>query len=234
MSPDAGVLHDRRRAAALRVDEEVGARVRGAHLLDVARADAGVDVALAVPDVQRAPELPLDERAEEHVRSEQDLRVGAVLAQDVLDDGDGVRGRHAVVRHRLDLGRRVDVHDGDRARVLRLPRAQLVGSDRVGERAAGREVGDQDRLVRAQHRGRLGHEVHAAERDRRGARAGGLLRQAERVAGVVRDVLDLGQLVVVREDHGVALAGELAHLGLELRDVVELQRRCWGCGRGHG
>ena len=48
------VLHDRRRAAALRVDQEVGARVRGAHLGDVARADPGVDVALAVPHVHRA------------------------------------------------------------------------------------------------------------------------------------------------------------------------------------
>ena len=36
--------------------------------------------------------------------------------------------------------------------------------------------------------------------------------QAERVADVVGDVLDLGQLVVVGEDDGVALAGQLAHL----------------------
>ena len=36
--------------------------------------------------------------------------------------------------------------------------------------------------------------------------ARGLLREAERVADVVGHVLDLGQLVVVGEDHGVALA----------------------------
>ena len=85
----------------------------------------------------------LDVGAEEHVRPEQDLGVLAVLAEDVLDDLDRVRGRHAVVGLGLDLGRRVDVHDDDRAGVLGLPVAQLLGGDRVGERAAGVEVGDQ-------------------------------------------------------------------------------------------
>ena len=43
---------------------------------------------------------------------------------------------------------------------------------------------------------------------------GGLAGEAERVAHVVGDVLDLGHLVVVGEDHGVALLGERAHLVL--------------------
>ena len=49
-----------------------------------------------------------------------------------------------------------------------LPVAQLLGGDRVGQRAAGVEIGDQHALVRAQDRGGLGHEVHAAEDDRVG------------------------------------------------------------------
>ena len=44
-----------------------------------------------------------------------------------------------------------------------------------------------------------------------------LLAEAERVADVVGDVLDLGHLVVVREDDRVALLGERADLGLHLR-----------------
>ena len=48
-----------------------------------------------------------------------------------------------------------------------------------------------------------------------------LLREAERVADEVRDVLDLGQLVVVGEDHGAALLRERPHLGLQCGDVVE-------------
>ena len=52
---------------------------------------------------------------------------------------------------------------------------------------------------------------------------GGLLREPERVADVVGHVLDLGQLVVVGQDHGVALGGERAHLVLERGDVLEHQ-----------
>ena len=55
-----------------------------------------------------------------------------------------------------------------------------------------------------------------------GLRRGRLAREAERVADVVGDVLDLGQLVVVGEDDRVALVGERAHLGLQRGDVVEL------------
>ena len=145
----------------------------------------------------------------------------AVLAVDVLDHGDGVRRRHAVVGLRLDRGRGVDVHDDHGAGVLGLPGAQLVGGDRVGQRAAGVGVGQQDGLVRTQDRGRLGHEVHAAEGDHLGVGDGGALREAERVADVVGHLLDLGQLVVVREDDGAALGGERAHLVLHGGDVVQ-------------
>ena len=56
---------------------------------------------------------------------------------------------------------------------------------------------------------------------------GGLLGEPERVADVVGHVLDLGQLVVVGEDHGAALGRERADLVLHGRDVVELEQ-------GHG
>ena len=54
---------------------------------------------------------------------------------------------------------------------------------------------------------------------------GRLLGEPERVADVVGDVLDLGQLVVVGEDHRVALGGERPHLVLQGGDVLEHQRR---------
>ena len=63
--------------------------------------------------------------------------------------------------------------------------------------------------------------MHAAERDHLGVRARGLLREPERVADEVGHVLDLGQLVVVGEDHGAALGGQRAYLGLQGGDVVE-------------
>ena len=74
------VLHHAGRAAALGVDQEVGAGVRGAHRRDVGRADPGVDVALAVPDVQSTAERALDVGAEEHVGPEQDLASSPCVA----------------------------------------------------------------------------------------------------------------------------------------------------------
>jgi hypothetical protein len=61
--------------------------------------------------------------------------------------------------------------------------------------------------------------VHAAERDDVLVGRGALAGEAEGVADVVRDVLDLGQLVVVGEDDRAALGGERAHLGLQGGDV---------------
>ena len=45
---------------------------------------------------------------------------------------------------------------------------------------------------------------------------GRCLRELQRIADEVGEILDLGLLVVVRQDHGVALALERADLGLEL------------------
>jgi hypothetical protein len=180
-----------------------------------------VDVALAGPDVHAATCLPLDVGAEEHVRSEQDLGVVAVLVPYVLDHRDRVRRRAAVVGLRLDLGGRVHVHDDDGAGMLRLPCAQLIGRDRVGERAPGLEIGEQHRLLRGEDRGRLRHEVDTAEDDHLAARGRRLAREPERVAHVVGDLLHLRNLVVVRQDHGVSLSRERAHLPLERGDVLE-------------
>jgi hypothetical protein len=58
---------------------------------------------------------------------------------------------------------------------------------------------------------RLGHEVDAREADDVGLRLRRGLRELQRVADEVGDVLDLALLVVVREDDGVALALELRY-----------------------
>ena len=150
--------------------------------LDVGRADARVDVALAHPDPQLAPRDPLEPEPEVHVREEQDLAVG----RDRLDHGPRVARGAAVVGLGLHLRGRVHVRDDDRAGMLGLPRAELVGRDRRGERAAGAQVGDQHRLARADDRRGLGHEVDAAEDDRRRRRSPRpAAREPERVADEV-------------------------------------------------
>ena len=105
--------------------------------------------------------------------------------------------------------------------MLGLPFAQLLGGDRIRQRAAGVGVGDQHALVGTQDRGRLGHEVHTAEDDRVAVGLGRALRQPQRIADVISDVLDLRELVVVGEDHGVALVRERPDLFLQGRDVLE-------------
>ena len=168
---------------------------------------------------------PLDVRAEELVGQEQHLAVG----RDRLDDLDGVGRRAADVGLGLHLGGGVDVGDDDGAGVLGLPGAQLVGGDRVGQRAAGVRVGDQHGLLGREDLRRLGHEVHAGEDDRGGVAGRGDAGEGERVADVVGDVLDLRRLVVVRQEDGVLLGGEPADLvapGLPL--VGRPARRRWG------
>ena len=116
----------------------------------------------------------------------------------------------------LHRGGGVDVGDDDGAGVLGLPRPQLVGGDRVGQRAAGPLVRDQHGLVGAEDLRGLGHEVHAAEHDGVLGRLGGDPGQRQRVTDVVGDVLDGGKLVVVRQDRGVAQVGQPADLGRPL------------------
>ena len=52
-----------------------------------------------------------------------------------------------------------------------------------------------------------------------GVDLGGLAGQAQRVAHEIRDVLHFGPLVVVGDDHGVPLAGQVADLRLQCRDL---------------
>ena len=154
------------------MDQEVGPGVRSPDRADVVGPDAGVDVALAVPHVHRATRASSRRRRRGTCRGRTGSRCRPRAREDVLDDLDRVRRCAAVVGLGLDLGGGVDVHHHDRAGVLGLPFAQLLGGDRVGQRAAGVGVGDQHALVRAEDRGGLGHEVHAAEHDRLAHRRG--------------------------------------------------------------
>jgi hypothetical protein len=103
-----------------------------------------------------------------------------------------------------------------------LPRAQLVGGALFRERATGLQVRDDHDLLRVHDLGRLGHEVHAAEQDHlRVLRVARAFRQFERIAEMVGDVLDVGVLVVVRQDHRLALALQPRDLGEQIDGRVD-------------
>ncbi len=89
--------------------------------------------------------------------------------------------------------------------MVRLPGAEVVRRDRGRQGAAGFQVRDQHALARRQHGRSLRHEVHAAENDYVGVGLCGLPGEPQRIADVVRDVLNLRELVVVGKDDGVAL-----------------------------
>ena len=97
----------------------------------------------------------------------------------------------------------------------------------VGERAAGGEVGHHDLARRIQDLRGLGHEVDAAEGDHVALHLLGRLSELERIADEIREILDLGLLIVVGEDHRVALALHARDRGLEIDgDLVGCR-----CGR---
>ena len=172
-----------------------------------------MDVAFAEPLDQAAAGHALQPDPQELIRQEEDLAVGG----NRVDHGFRVTAGAAVIALGLDLGGGVDVADDHGAGVLGLPCAKLVGVDRGGQRAAGVQVRDQHGLVGRQDDRGLGHEMHAAKHDHLGVGLGRLARESERVAHIVGDVLHLGHLVVVGQDDGPALAGEITYLVVHRR-----------------
>ena len=93
-------------------------------------------------------------------------------------------------------------------RMLRPEGGEGSGVARIGQRTARLGAGDQHLLVRAEHLGRLGHEVHPREEDHVGFDRLRLDGERQRVAQEVGHGLHLGRGVVVRQNHGVLLALE--------------------------
>ena len=197
-----GHVRDLRPAFGVRDDQRAG--VLRARRLDVLGQDAFVRRTKAVPQNQFAPQFFRHVSAEVAIGNENDFLVRGVFRHHL----DGVGRRAADVAHRLDRRRRVDVGDHLRAGVLLFERRQLARGDHVGHWAAGVGVGHEDLFVGREDRGGFGHEMHAAKDDDLSVGRGGLAREAEAVADVIADVLDLAALVVVHQDDGVALTAE--------------------------
>ena len=105
----------------------------------------------------------------------------------------------------------------------------VEASEQPAARSGSRTVFVGERIGR-----RLGHEVHAAEDDDLCVRVGGFAREPERVADIVGDVLDLGTLVVVRENDGIARARQVPNLLVQRGVVVRFEDGHWrkpNCGR---
>ncbi|OPZ55309.1 MAG: hypothetical protein BWY91_01111 [bacterium ADurb.BinA028] len=179
--------------------------------------------------VQRQTQLPDRRVATQVLVGQEQHLAGALDSAGLLKGplqrsaGVGRRADRAAVptRERLDRGRGVHIRHGDG--VLRDPGVDEVvpavvdlgRGGHVGHRAAGRQIGEHDRLgIGGEDVGRFGHEVHAAEDDPLCLRAGGgLLRQLERVAGHVRELDDLVALIVVPEHEHLVPERRLGRAG---------------------
>ena len=90
--------------------------------------------------------------------------------------------------------------------MLGLPGAQLVGGDRVGERTAGVRVGSST-VFSGESIDAVSAMKWTPQKAIVSAPAAAACRERpERIADKIGHVLDLGHLVVVGQDHGVAPA----------------------------
>ncbi len=180
-----------------------------------------VDHAAARPEHQVPPGLLGQVRAQVLVGGEDDR----LVLGDRLDDLDRVAARAAIVAHGLQLQAGVDVGDHHVVGVLLAPGPEHRRRAAIDQRAAGCAIREDHRPVRVEDLGGLGHEPDPAEHDHVLLALGRLARERQAVAHEVGDVLNVGVLVVVRQDHGVALFAEALDLELE---VVADRRSSWG------
>src|SRR5699024_209310 len=110
----------------------------------------------------------------------------------------------------FDLGGGVDVADHDRPGVLCFPLAQLIRVDGVCQGTPRICIRDKHSLFRRENLGGFRHKMHAAKdhficigfcRD---------ARKPQGITNVVCNVLNLWQLVIVRENHRIALTRKYA------------------------
>jgi hypothetical protein len=96
--------------------------------------------------------------------------------------------------------------------MLRAERGELVGRAGILQAAPGVEIGQHHDLFGAEDLGRFGHELDPAKGDHFGIGGRRLARQFQRIADEIGQVLDFGLLVIVRQDHGLALLAQAVDL----------------------
>ncbi|OHT19235.1 hypothetical protein BHE75_01218 [Sphingomonas haloaromaticamans] len=197
-----GMIQDIGRAFRVRRDRRVG--ILRLQLQKLGLAERLVDDAGARPQQHVAPGLAVEIGAQILVGREDDLLVHRQLRQDLFRRGAGDDD----VRMRLHRRRAVDVGDGDMIGVRRAEPGELFRRAAILQRAAGIHVRQDHRLFRAQYLGDLGHEAHAAEGDHIGAGVRRLAAQVQAVAHEIGQVLNIGRLVIMGQDHGVALLAQ--------------------------
>ena len=173
-----------------------------ADLRDARVRELDVDVTVALPEPHLAPGFFHHPLAQILVRHEKDFAIGrhmrTIFSLRIARGADHIAQR-LHLRGAVDIG-----HDVD-AGMQRLVGGQFARIARLGQRAAGVHVRQQDLLGRVHDLRRLGHEMDAAkENDIRVGRLR-LVGKAERIADIIGHFLDFLHLIVMRENDGVLL-----------------------------
>src|SRR5438094_8837350 len=120
------------------------------------------------------------------------------ISGNTVHDLHRVTGGTNIIAISLNLGSCVNVRNNNGVRVILLPGAQLLPINRRRQRTTSTKIRQQHRLLRRDYRGRFRHEMNPTENNHLSRCSSRSLREAQRVAYKVCDVLDFWNLVIVR------------------------------------
>ena len=127
--------------------------------------------------------------------------MGCECVQDVENHLGGIGRRAAIIAFRLDVQVRVHVADHDAVGMLLFPAANLIDVGVSRQRTERAEIRRQHTLVRLLHdRQDLIHEQYRRFEQDLGIRLGAFLRQIERIADCVGNVLNIRWRIIMRQN----------------------------------
>ena len=204
------MVDDRRRAFRVRGDGRAGVLLF--QLEKFGLGEGLVHDADAGPQQHFAVKLARQVSAQVPVGAKDDF----LFRRDLGEDGLGAGRCHDDVAERFHLGRAVDVGQRDVIGVGFAESAEFLRRAGVLEAAPRVHVGQDHGLLGREDLGGVGHELDPAKGDHVRVRRCRLAREFEAVAHEVGDVLDVGRLVIMREDHRVALLAQAVDLGQQI------------------
>ena len=173
------------------------------------------------PQQHLSVELTAEIAAQMAVRTKDDFLFRRDLAQDRLCAAAG----HDDVGQRLHFGRAVDIGQCDMVRMRFSKRAEFTGRARIFQRAARGHVRQNNRFLRAQNFRRFGHEFDATEGNDIGIGFRRALTQFKAVTNEIREILNFGLLLIMREDDGITVFFQPVDL---CEQINTLQVFTWG------
>ena len=164
-------------------------------------AEGFVNDAAAGPEGELPAALALHPAPQVLVRRKQDRLISGELIHQI----DGIAAGADQVALGFDCSRTVDVADHQVVGMLGPELREAIGWAGIRQGASRLQIRQQHGLLGAEDLRDFGHEVHPAEDDHLGIGGRCLAGELKRIANEVGDVLNLWFLVVVGQDHGIAL-----------------------------